>query len=144
MKTFNESGEEFKRNYRNVHFWLRNKFGNASKCEGIECNHKSRKFNYALKTGSEYKKIRENFLELCISCHRKYDLTDEIKNKMSESRIGLQNHRTKIKGIDNNGNVKIYSSIKEASIINKSGRGSIVDVLKGRRNSCYNIKYTYA
>lgn len=95
-----EQSIEFNRHYQNVHNWLRRIFGTPSTCEF--CNTNKGTFHWALKKECEYKKERSCFLRLCVSCHKKYDMTDsfkelvrqrmngkkhseETKNRMSES-----------------------------------------------------------
>lgn len=74
------------KNYFNIHAWLLRKFGNAKMCEGECCsNTKPKRFEWALKKGCKYERNRENFIQLCCSCHRKYDMTDAIREKMSLS-----------------------------------------------------------
>lgn len=53
--------------------WLRRKFGVASKCE--ICNKLNGKYEWSKKKEKRYIKLRENFWELCTSCHRIYDNT---------------------------------------------------------------------
>lgn len=59
--------------YIALHHWLRVQYGKANKCEGKDCTKKSLRFEYALLKGKEYEAKRENFIQLCISCHKKYD-----------------------------------------------------------------------
>lgn len=57
-----------------IHRWLRESFGSANKCE--LCMQKDSKvYDWALKKGFEYEKKRDNFMQLCRSCHAKYDET---------------------------------------------------------------------
>lgn len=83
----NEGNPAWKGNkigYSRIHKWLAEKFGRASKCENIRCSYPRRngagsivkmprRFEYALIRGMVYKRKRENFIQLCPSCHRKYD-----------------------------------------------------------------------
>lgn len=63
--------------YSAVHYWLRYNYGPANKCEDKKCTGISKNFNWALKRGMEYERKRENYLQLCRSCHAKYDCTEE-------------------------------------------------------------------
>lgn len=58
--------------YRGLHQWITNHYGKASKCEAISCNGKSKKYEWANISGN-YKRERNDFMELCKSCHRLYD-----------------------------------------------------------------------
>lgn len=70
-----------------IHKWLRNHYGKANRCEMKDCQSKTSLYEWALKKGKEYKHKRDNYLMLCKSCHRKYDMTDKIKNKISATKF---------------------------------------------------------
>lgn len=59
--------------YFGLHYWIRNTFGKANKCENKDCPHKSKQFQWALLRGASYERKRENFIMLCRSCHSHYD-----------------------------------------------------------------------
>lgn len=59
--------------YSRVHKWLSQNFGKAFYCEMKDCGGVSKCFEWALKEGKEYKKIRANFWQLCKKCHIAYD-----------------------------------------------------------------------
>lgn len=59
--------------YSAVHYWMKSNYGKASKCESGTCTKKSKTFQWALLRGKTYCRKRENFMELCGSCHLKYD-----------------------------------------------------------------------
>jgi len=65
--------------YHQVHKWLIAHYGNENKCEFGNCTMKSKTYDWALKKRKSYLRKRENFLRLCRSCHRRYDLTPEKK-----------------------------------------------------------------
>lgn len=71
---------------RHVHDWLTVHYGNIKECEGKDCKGKSRWYDWALKKGKKYERNRGNFLRLCRSCHRKYDMTPE-KMKQAVSNL---------------------------------------------------------
>ena len=71
---YNWAGE--RPGYSTLHRWLSNKFGSASKykCQNLNCQWPfSKRMEYALVRGLEYERKRENFLILCVRCHRRYD-----------------------------------------------------------------------
>lgn len=74
--------------YSMIHVWLREHFGKASMCESKSCKNISKKFVYALKKGKEYRRDRNNFMTLCISCHTKYDMNDNWREKMRIAQLG--------------------------------------------------------
>jgi hypothetical protein len=73
--------------YAGIHAWLRRNFGNAKKCESCG-NKKAKRYEWALKKGSNYKRLRELFTELCASCHRKQDITPEARENMAAAKRG--------------------------------------------------------
>lgn len=61
--------------YHTVHNWLGENYDKSGACD--HCEKEKDNTEFALKRGCEYKRDRDNFLELCISCHRKYDYDKE-------------------------------------------------------------------
>lgn len=58
--------------YCGIHDWLQLHFGKADKCE--QCG-SIKRVQWAKIKGKEYKRKRENFWQLCSSCHIVYDDT---------------------------------------------------------------------
>lgn len=58
-----------KATYGTLHSWVRRTKGKASKC--VFCNEGTR-FEWANISG-KYKRKAEDYMELCVSCHRRYD-----------------------------------------------------------------------
>jgi len=86
-------------NYREIHWWLAKNFGKANHCENPNCKHKSNNFNWALKKDKEYDFIRENFMQLCRSCHILYDKNLDTNKKISQKLLGRKfskEHKLKI------------------------------------------------
>ena len=82
--------------YVKVHCWLRRKYGKSKRCESNSCNGLSKKFHWALKKGCDYIKDRNSFIQLCAGCHRKYDMTDQIRANLSRSKQGSKHPRSKL------------------------------------------------
>ena len=76
--------------YARIHRWLKNNFGIAIKCDNNLCEGKSINFQWALVKGKKYEKNRENFIQLCKSCHSKYDITEETFAKKSKAFLGVK------------------------------------------------------
>jgi len=74
--------------YNKIHYWLRKNFGKASQCVSKDCMKTSTSYHWALKKGKEYSTDRNNFIELCVSCHIKYDFTEERREKMRSVATG--------------------------------------------------------
>ena len=59
--------------YSRVHKWLVATFGRADHCESETCLRESTCFEWSLRKGCTYKKVREHFWQLCKKCHNIYD-----------------------------------------------------------------------
>ncbi len=58
--------------YAGLHIWIKKQFGKASKC--VVCDSReSRTYNWANISG-EHRRDMSDYIQLCVSCHRKYDL----------------------------------------------------------------------
>lgn len=64
-----------RREIQSFHSLLRYNHGSATKCENKKCKNKSFIYEWALKRGHKYSATPSDYLQLCRSCHRKYDLT---------------------------------------------------------------------
>lgn len=71
-------------NYHGIHTWLKKTYGKGGNCD--KCQTENPKLHWALVKGKKYERKRENFLHLCPSCHKYYDMTDETRKRMSDSR----------------------------------------------------------
>jgi AP2 domain len=69
--------------YYNIHIWIANHYGKASKCENPECKGKSSNYQWALKKDKDYEKDIENYIQLCVPCHRMYDMKEDWRNVVS-------------------------------------------------------------
>src|SRR3990167_8451284 len=63
------------------HKWLYKHFGRPQICENKSCAGNSNFFEWCLKKGKEYSHERNDYLRLCRSCHRRYDMDEEKKRK---------------------------------------------------------------
>lgn len=66
--------------YQSCHGWLRKNYTQ----DKTVCEHcpSSRFLEFALKKGCKHDHRRENYLILCSSCHKRYDYTEDRKEKM--------------------------------------------------------------
>lgn len=85
--------------YSSVHIWLRKIYGKANRCEcsliGLECRNVTNMFDWALLKDKGYTKDRESFVQLCRSCHHRYDTEGEInpffgKKHSQETRLKMR------------------------------------------------------
>ena len=64
--------------YTTVHNWVHRTFGFPTKCENCSfSSHSNRKIHWANKSGN-YKREREDWMRLCVPCHKNYDLGNLI------------------------------------------------------------------
>jgi hypothetical protein len=151
--------EHLYKNYNNVHMWLKNHFGKASMCESGDCLDGSKRFEWALKKGREYDKIRENFIMLCSKCHKKYDglgkkvsaakkgvpLPKEVVARMIQSRKGKPCFWNRKPVICLKDSVVVYEfeSVKAASVALKIERSSISNCVNGRSKTSGGYQWKY-
>jgi hypothetical protein len=151
--------------YNKIHLWLKRKLGKANHC--AFCNEGEKKYEWALKWGCDYEFNTDNFVSLCISCHRKYDATDEYRKKCSERlKKRIANGEFKIplkKGAPSptTGNlhpsakrivqkdrktgliIANYGSLKEAVDKNQFKYGNLSMCLTGRNPAAYGYLWEY-
>ena len=132
---------EDKNKYANIHQWLLRKYGKASKCEKGD-EHQGKRFEWACV--GVYEKNRDMFIQLCPSCHRKMDYTDEQKIKVGEAARGrISAKRRVIKQIGPKNEQWIYPSLTEASIKTGIIRTAISNVISGKSQTAGNYKWEY-
>lgn len=117
------------KDYFRIHNWLAYHHGTANKCENELCKYVSpKRYEWALLKGKDHSRDRNNYIQLCPSCHRKYDITFDQRNKMSIARKGrpATNKRQVVLN-----NVESFESITEASLQTGVSVSSIHNNLKG-------------
>jgi hypothetical protein len=72
------------------HKYLDSNYGKPKVCESPNCEGKSTWFDWCIKTGRVYSHDRNDYLRMCRSCHRKYDMTPEKRQQV----ILMQKKRT--------------------------------------------------
>jgi hypothetical protein len=65
--------------YNGKHLWIHSRYGKAKECS-LNQNHKSPRFHWANISGKYHRRV-EDFIQLCPSCHRNFDL-DKITLKI--------------------------------------------------------------
>lgn len=129
--------------YSNVHTRINKKYGKAHKCE--ICNQEGKKYQWALRKGKEYEVNIENFMQLCISCHRAYDFNEEVSRRVSQTLSGRPHLylRKSIFRIGPNDIVVEYDSISIAAEQNNILKTSICNALKGWAKTAGGYKWKY-
>lgn len=77
-------GNNKPRGYSSIHRWLDYYFGTPRVCDNPFGDCRAKKgcwYDWAVVKGKKYEKERGNFMRLCRSCHRRYDLTEDKKQE---------------------------------------------------------------
>lgn len=72
-----------------IHKWINKYYGRATHCENVTCEGRGKKFDWALIRGKDYKRLRSVFIQLCRSCHVKYDMTPERRRMISRNSLKM-------------------------------------------------------
>lgn len=131
--------------YCAVHNWIKRHFGKAIKCESVECKNKSTSFEWALRKNFLYEKSINNFIQLCVPCHRKYDYSGVNKKAVlvafEKGRIGRK--RPVIKFNINGEELGRYESVSSAAKEHGCAHTSILDAIKSN-TKVHGFKWQYA
>lgn len=131
--------------YRTIHNWLIRHFGKASCCEGSNCSGKSNKYDWALKKGFSYDKNREHFLQLCVSCHKKYDMTERAmeigRDNLNKGRYSKNKPVVKLDEVGNE--LEKYESVSAAAREMGCGHTAIIFAIQGRLERVKGFKWKY-
>lgn len=63
--------------YWAIHKWLLRTFGRADQCEKCGENDPDKRYEWANVSGL-YKRLREDFMKMCVPCHREHDKMENI------------------------------------------------------------------
>ena len=96
-----------------------------------------------IRLNSESQKVRENFFELCVSCHRKYDITQESKEKISQYLTGKISPKRRKVYMFHDSKIIEFPSISIASKETKILKTSIINCLKGRSKKAGGFIWSY-
>lgn len=146
--------------YIGTHIWLNKHYPRIGVCK--LCNKKPKRTEYALKEKYEHARNIKHYIEMCPSCHKKYDMTDETRKAMSKSQKGKvfsDEHKKKISEANlksgvNKREIVQYSldglfirkwdGICDASRELNISKSAIVNVLVGRTKTSSGYKWKYA
>lgn len=111
--------------YDGLHQELRKQNGNANRCDFCKTKKKTR-FEWALKKLRQYSIDVNDYFQLCVPCHRKYD--DGIKNLTNRLQKGhISSKRKKVILND----YEIFDSLTQAAKCKNITITSIANNLKG-------------
>lgn len=131
--------------YDAVHHWIKRHYGKASKCESNTCEGKSSKFEWALRKGYSYARDRDNFVQLCTCCHRKYDFSEKARIAVNPNLAkGHEARKRPIVKLHKNGEeAGRYESLAQASKDIGCAHSSIIDAIKSNTH-VKGFKWRYA
>ena len=117
--------------YGGLHSWIIRHYGKADHCSN-DTSHITKRFEWANISG-EYRRDINDFKQLCVSCHRKMDMTESQRQKTSQRMLGKTPANTrKVTQLTKDGvYVKTFSSIREASDTVNIVRTAISNALSG-------------
>jgi len=117
--------------YNRIHAWLRSNFSKSGRCQ--LCT-KQKTTQWALKKRCTYKKKRNNFIELCRSCHFHYDWKEQTRENLRLAHLGKENPHKRIAviRIDKNGNITKYSKVSDAALENNIHKTTILRAITVR------------
>lgn len=75
--------------YQYIHLWLKKTYGKANHCDF--CTNPKGGFQWALKKGMDHARNSDHYHQLCQSCHKKYDITQEARENMAKAKMGNKN-----------------------------------------------------
>lgn len=149
MRTVQKKSKEYAR----CHAAIRRKHGSASKCENPDCTHQNpKRFEWALRKGHQYSPNIQDYIQLCVSCHRKYDFTESQRSAMSRSspkirpwhQGSLHEKAKQIDQFDRNGNfIKTWDSINLCATTLGIHNPNIISCLKGRISQTGGFTFKY-
>lgn len=127
----------------NIPKWKHNKFhksiinnyGNAAKCEHCKST-TAKRYEWCLREGHEYSSNPEDYLQLCTSCHRKYDFNESIRTKLKVKKQGESHNMAKLSEAKV---LEIYDLLKTGVQNNQIAKGynldpsTISDIKRGKR-----------
>jgi hypothetical protein len=148
------------REYLDIHLWLIKNYGKANHCE--YCNKPAKRFEWALLKENSHEYNVKNYIQLCPSCHRKYDVTEESKIKRKEwwknhpevaknfkmpasnlLRRGEHHSAKKIISIDKNGITEYFPSLTSAYDKYGYKLSSLSACLRGKNKTSHGKKWEF-
>ena len=122
---------KYRNEYIYIHKWVNKTYGKANCCS-LNKKHKSKVFEWA-NISKKYKRDIRDWIQLCQSCHRKRDWTENQKNILRERNMGNKYHVKKIIQMDMNGNfIKEWESGRAVAKAFGICPSSVSNLLRGK------------
>ena len=127
--------------YSSVHNKIRYKYGSSPCC--VFCDTPSVRYEWANVTG-DYTDSLEDYLPMCATCHRLFDVTDETRVKHSVAMKGRVNSRQcPVRQLQHSQVVGVFHSMSEAARQTGIGVTSIANNLSGRTKTAGGFTWEY-
>lgn len=131
--------------YNAIHKWIHSRLGKATYCS-VNPKHKSKRYEWS-SISRKYKRDLKDYRQLCLSCHRKYDMTKKIKAKISKTLKGKyygNREKSIAQFIPPDHYIERYDSIIQASRKSGIGYPNIIRALKSQKYTAGGYKWVYA
>jgi len=116
--------------YHAVHHWVYKVFGKANYCS-FNPSHKAKRYEWSSISRKALRQ-KDDWQQLCPSCHKKYDLTEKERNRLKTWSIGTHKRAIPVKQYDlNHKLIKIFNSTTEAAKLLGISRTGIFNNLSG-------------
>ena len=123
--------------YTAIHNWIIKNYGNAPFCS-FDITHKGKRFDWANISG-EYKRDINDYIPLCVPCHRKFDFTEQYRMNLRKCRV----NKKKVKCLTLKGQfIKEYESLADAGRAVHIPYQNISEVLLGRQKTAAGYLWT--
>lgn len=127
--------------YFTIHNYLRNNFKKKNKCDHCGTTEK-RRYEWALIKGREYSRSLTDYFELCVPCHRIYDVSEKMRenSRIQGAKLkGENNPRAKL--VLNMENGIYYGTSKMAADSLGIKRTTLCMMLTGKNRNRTPLKY---
>ena len=127
--------------YNELHRRIRKNNGNAPHCS--KCSVNGRRFEWALIKGREYSENIGDYIPLCPSCHRKYDMTESIRKNMREKMKGKNRDgfNPAARKVINEESGVVFETVSLAAKSVNLKRTTLIAMMSGQNKNKTNLKY---
>lgn len=127
--------------YHAIHKWLAKHYGKAKNCDNPFCSKKSKTFQWAKRKECSYEHNRDNFIQLCSSCHSFYDYTQERKDKIGKKSKGrISSPETRLKQSISCSGIHIGNKHSAKKIIQISLTGEVIKLWDCINDAAVNLE----
>lgn len=117
--------------YGKIHYWVKKTLGKAGKCSK-DLSHTAKIFQWA-NISHKYLYEISDWMELCPSCHSKYDATPEGRKRKSEARMGIPRRQREVRQLSKDGQlIQVFKSVLDVKRTIGISNTAINNVLHGR------------